>query len=44
MKPASHYYSLLARLALGAGLLSAVADRRVDLWGAPGQSQVTWAV
>ena len=35
------YSSLFARLALGAGLLSAVADR-FGLWGMPGQAHVTW--
>lgn len=35
------YSSLFARLALGAGLLSAVADRWGG-WGAPGQPNVAW--
>jgi len=33
--------SALLRFALGAGLISAVADR-LGLWGAPGSSSVTW--
>jgi thiosulfate dehydrogenase (quinone) large subunit len=32
---------IYARLALGLGFLSAVADR-LGLWGAPGQSNVAW--
>ncbi|WP_210519709.1 DoxX family membrane protein [Hymenobacter terricola] len=37
----SEYVTLFARLALGAGLLSAVADR-LGLWGSPGQPHVAW--
>ena len=37
----SQLVTILARLALGTGLLSAVADR-FGLWGAPGQSHVAW--
>ncbi|WP_310391330.1 DoxX family protein [Hymenobacter sp.] len=35
------YIVAFARLALGAGLLSAVADR-FGLWGTPGQPHVAW--
>ena len=35
------FFLTVARLALGAGLLSAVADR-LGWWGAPGQSHVIW--
>ena len=35
------YATLLLRIAIGVGLLSAVADR-FGLWGAPGQPSVAW--
>jgi uncharacterized membrane protein YphA (DoxX/SURF4 family) len=35
------YATLLLRIAIGAGLLSAVADR-FGLWGAPGRPSVAW--
>ena len=38
---ASTYAPLLARVTLGAGFLSAVADR-LGLWGPPGATNVAW--
>ena len=36
-----NYYSVVARLGLGGGMLSAVADR-FGAWGAPGQPHAVW--